>query len=253
MFFARKLQLFFTFGAIGAISLSLAPRPADAQTLSGENNPHRVKLTLSDRREAELQRARRQTLAILQADNACSAWFREADADAAHVFESARYEIVKNNPRYIFRMSIAYGNPLYKHPWAAKAYESSGRNSIIQLNANGPFFNTFSPVLVLDSGGMPTRVDGTHRLTIASFSGDSPKAQVTTLLHELGHIIGRIPEDDDSWDGRSVQNTKEVLRNCKKEIQEYAQETILEEPHSRKIASREESQRKPTLVSSLTN
>jgi hypothetical protein len=38
------------------------------------------------------------------------------------------------------------------------------------------------------------------------------------MLHELAHIIGRIPEDDDSWNRRSSQNTDEVLRHCKKEI-----------------------------------
>jgi len=62
-----------------------------------------------------------------------------------------------------------------------------------------------------------------HRvLRVASYSGDTLQAQVTILLHELGHVIGRIPEDSDSWDGRSGENTAEVLRHCKDEIRMIA-------------------------------
>jgi hypothetical protein len=31
------------------------------------------------------------------------------------------------------------------------------------------------------------------------------------------YLIGRLPEDDDSWDGRSTRNTSEVSRHCKAE------------------------------------
>jgi hypothetical protein len=221
MVFVRKLKTIF----VAAItSVIFAPRPANAQILSKDNTRPQLKFTTADKRYAELQRARQQTLAILQADNACSAWFRESDPDAAEVFDSLHFEIVKDLSPYIYRKSVAYGEPLYKHPWAARAYEGSGRNSTIQINANGPFFNSTSPVLVMEAEGAFSRFGGNHPLTVASFPGSSAKAQVATLLHELGHIIQRIPEDDDSWDGRSGRNTEEVLRNCKKEIREYTQE-----------------------------
>jgi hypothetical protein len=74
----------------------------------------------------------------------------------------------------------------------------------------------------LDPGGTFARPGGNLMLTIASYNGNTPEAQITILLHELGHIIGRLPEDDDSWDGRSVRNTSEVSRHCKSETRAAA-------------------------------
>jgi len=68
------------------------------------------------------------------------------------------------------------------------------------LNANGPFFNRTSVVMQLDPRGMPARPDGNRLLTVSSYEGNTPEAQITILLHELGHIIGRLPEDGDSLD-----------------------------------------------------
>jgi hypothetical protein len=222
MSLARKLQVMIV-GAI--VSAMFLPCPANSQGSSKKNGRVRSKLTASDNREAVLQRAREQTLAILQSDNACSAWFREADGDAAEVFESVHYQIERDSLSYVFRATDTRGEELYKQPWVAQTYESTGRNSTVRLNSHGSFFNLSSQVVVLDPGGVPVQFEGYRVLTIASFRGNTAEAQITTLLHELGHIIGRIPEDDDSWDGRSARNTEEVLRNCKKEIREYAQKT----------------------------
>lgn len=43
-----------------------------------------------------------------------------------------------------------------------------------------------------------------------------------STFHEFGHIIGRLPEDDDSWDEQSARNTAEVLRHCRSEIRSTA-------------------------------
>jgi hypothetical protein len=53
---------------------------------------------------------------------------------------------------------------------------------------------------------------GNRMLTVSTYNGDTPEAQITILLHELGHIIGRLPEDDDSWDGRSARITYAIFR-----------------------------------------
>jgi len=63
---------------------------------------------------------------------------------------------------------------------------------------------------------------GNRLLVVSSYNGNTPEAQITILLHELGHIIGRLPEDDDSWDGRSFRNTSEVSRHCKSETRAAA-------------------------------
>jgi hypothetical protein len=55
-------------------------------------------------------------------------------------------------------------------------------------------------------------------LRVASFRGNSAPARVTALLHEFAHIIGRLPQDDDSWNGQSTRNTDEVLRHGRPEI-----------------------------------
>jgi len=54
-------------------------------------------------------------------------------------------------------------------------------------------------------------------LTISSYNGNTPEVQITILLHELGHIIGRLPEDD-----RSIRNTSEMSRHCKSETRAAA-------------------------------
>jgi hypothetical protein len=97
---------------------------------------------------------------------------------------------------------------------------------VIRLNANGPFFNRSSPVVRQDSGVEIAWPSGNRVLTIADFNGDTPEAQITILLHELGHIIGRLPADDGSWDGRSVQNTAEVLRHCKSQTSAAAHRPV---------------------------
>jgi hypothetical protein len=67
--------------------------------------------------------------------------------------------------------------------------EYAGRDSIIQLNANGPFFNRTSLLMQLEPGGVLARPGGNHILTVSRYDGDTPEAQITILLHELGHII----------------------------------------------------------------
>jgi hypothetical protein len=153
----------------------------------------------------------------LRHGNACTAWFQEADPDPAEVFRSLHFELDMRGPSYVYGMRDGRRGQLFKHPWAARSFEYGGRNSFILLNPNGPFFNRTSTVMQLDPRGMPPRPSGNRLLAVASYNGNTPEAQITILLHELGHIIGRLPEDDDSWDGRSFRNTSEVWRHCKAE------------------------------------
>jgi hypothetical protein len=164
-----------------------------------------------------IARARGQVLEILQQGNACTAWFQEADPEPAEVFRSLHFELDMRGPSYVYGMRDSEGGQLFKHPWAARSIENGGRDSTILLNANGPFFNRTSFVVQLDPRGMLARSDSNRQLAVSSYAGNTPEAQITILLHELGHIIGRLPEDDDSWDGRSSRNTSEVSRHCKAE------------------------------------
>jgi len=42
-------------------------------------------------------------------------------------------------------------------------------------------------------------------------------AQILVLLHEFGHVLDLLPADENNVDGKSVQNTNEVLRYCRAE------------------------------------
>jgi hypothetical protein len=180
------------------------------------NHDETVVLELSalGKRGDTITRAREQVLQILRDGNACSAWFQEVDPDTAEVFRSVHFELEQNGPSAIYGMRNGQGQS-FKHPWAARSMEFAGRGSTIRLNANGPFFNRTSPVMQQDSGATLMSPSGNRILTISNYNGGTPEAQITILLHELGHIIGRLPEDDDSWDGQSSRNTSEVLRHCK--------------------------------------
>jgi hypothetical protein len=169
-----------------------------------------------------IARAREQVLEILQQGNACTAWFQGADPDPGEVVRSLHFALEMRGPSYVYGIRDSHGGHFFKHPWGAKSIENGGRDSTIRLNANGPFFNRTSVVMQLDPRGMPDRLDGNRLLTVSSYEGNTPEAQITILLHELGHIIGRLPEDGDSLDGRSSRNTSDVLRHYKTETRAAA-------------------------------
>lgn len=162
-----------------------------------------------------MARAREQALEILQGQNACAGWFQESDPDATEVFGSLHYRLDRKGTSHIERVQGQLGVTHFKHPWAAWSTESTLSNSIIYLNANGAFFSRESRITDPPGGIRPL---AWHRLKIGFYDGDTPGARVTILLHELGHIIGRLPADNDSWDGLSSRNTMDVLQYCKREI-----------------------------------
>jgi hypothetical protein len=198
--------------------------PSRSYSEGTPNEDDRVVLELSalGKQGDSIARARGQVLEILQNGNACTAWFQEADSAPAEVFRSLHFELEPNGPSAIYGMTNGQGKQSFKHPWGARSMQSVGRGSTIWLNANGPFFNRTSPVLQQDSRARLVWPSGNRMLTISKYNGGTPEAQITILLHELGHIIGRLPEDGDSWDGRSSQNTSEVLRHCKIEVRAAA-------------------------------
>ena len=54
---------------------------------------------------------------------------------------------------------------------------------------------------------------------VGPYQGDSLKAQMLALLHEFGHVLDLLPLDFNNVDGKSVQNSLEVLRHCRAEIE----------------------------------
>jgi hypothetical protein len=179
------------------------------------------------KRREVISTARERTLQILKGENACSAWFRDMDADPGDTFESVEIVPDESGPGYVHGLKEIGQPEIYKHPYVARTREWAGRNATIELNTNGAFFKRVSAVLEQDRKDGPMRPGGLHALQVASYSGNSVHAQVTTLLHEFGHIIGRLPEDDDSWNGESARNTDEVLRHCRPEINAVGRKVML--------------------------
>lgn len=165
-----------------------------------------------------IARGREQVLTILQTQSGCSEWFQESNPAATEMFRSLHYEIAESESPNTLHLHDGFGAELWKNPWAATSFEFGGKNSTIRLNTNGAFFKGLLPVVDLGPPRWLPPPIGHRVLRVAWFSGGTQQAQITILLHELGHIIGRIPEDSDSWDGRSTENTIEVLRHCKDEI-----------------------------------
>ena len=171
-----------------------------------------------------IAKTRERTLSILQSDNTCAAWFQESDPDAADIFRSLHYDVDATGPADIYSFRDSLGDLFFLHPWGARSIEYSGRSSFIQINGNGPFFVRKSRVTASDNRSAAVLPSEFIPVIIGLYVGATPEARITIMLHELGHIIGRLPRDDNSFDGRSSQNTSEVLRHCKKEIRQVARD-----------------------------
>jgi hypothetical protein len=207
----------------GAAPIAFCPRRG-ATGAACTKDDERIEAHLRDMGKPgeTISEVRAQVLEILQSRNACAAWYQEVDADPAGTFRSLEFFLDKSGPSFIYSRKDDGGAQSLKQPYVASAYENAGRNARIQLNANGAFFNRTTEVIEPFPGGGPLLRKGLHRLSVASYSGSSSAAQITTMLHELGHIVGRIPEDSDSWDGLSARNTVEVLHYCRPEIDAVA-------------------------------
>lgn len=181
-----------------------------------------LQLLAMGRRGETIARIRQQVLDILQNRSACSAWYQEVDPDPAATFRSLLFVLDEKGSPFVHSLRDAQDALHFKHPYVASAMENAGRNSAIRLNVNGAFFNRSSTVIDEPPDGGPARPVGMRTLWVDSYPGATPQAQLTAILHELGHIVGRIPEDSDSLDGQSARNTAEVLRYCRPEIQAMA-------------------------------
>ena len=209
------------FWLAGLICMVLVHDVAFAQNPSYFSDPVRTELAAMGKPGLVVALARDKVNEILQSENACSAWFQKADARAAATFASLKFVIDTKGPRYIEGWRTEKGEVLFKHPYSASAVEGTGRNALVTLNANGPFFVRTGLVEWQESGGFHY-VLGRRVLVVGPYFGDTLDAQITTLLHEFGHVIGRIPDDSDELSGLSGRNTEQVVHFCHAQIKAAA-------------------------------
>ena len=173
-------------------------------------------------------RAREEVLEILREGNSCSLWYAEAEPELVGRFRSLHFQLDEQGET-LSRGEYNSGDVSYREPYVARAQENVGNGSIITLNAHGAFFQTHAPAKLRLQPGGPLTAVGPRLLHVADYTGGSLNAQVTTLLHEFGHVVGVLPVDSGEANSAllSTQNTATLLRHCRKQIEASRDRTIL--------------------------
>jgi hypothetical protein len=171
-------------------------------------------------------RARDKVLEILQTENACSAWYRTKEADPAGVFRTLTFAIDRAGEAYVRLIPEHNGMELIRSPYAARVIEGEGLRATVTVNPYGAFFFPMANVIRDTWEGGPLIFRGSRALQVGPYGGGTFRAQVLTLLHEFGHVIDLLPEDHDDYEGKSKQNSMEVLRACRAEVESK------EKPHT---------------------
>jgi len=163
--------------------------------------------------------ARQKVLEILQSENACSEWYRSKDADPAATFRTLTFTLDHEGEGYVRYTNEPDNMNIFRSPYVAKVMQGQGSNTTVTINANGGFFYQMANVLKTHSDGGPLYLQGTRPLHVGPYMGGTLNAQVVALLHEFGHVTDLLPPDRDDYEGKSRQNTLEVLRFCRREVE----------------------------------
>jgi hypothetical protein len=176
----------------------------------------------------KILRARDRILEILQTENTCSAWLREKDSNPAATFRTLNYAVDHQGEAFIHVWKDSGSQYIFRYPYVARVGQDTGAYSTITLNAQGAFFQTQAAALVGYRDAGVSEISGPRLMNIGPYSGDSLAGQTLALLHEFGHVLDILPVDFNNEDGKSVQNTAEVLHFCRAEIESKARRTTLQ-------------------------
>lgn len=163
--------------------------------------------------------ARDRVLEILEAENACADWYRTKNSYPAAVFRTLTFSVDRNGDGLVRKSPESEGVEIIRSPYVASVEQDGGPYSTVVINANGAFFYPAANVVEDRFKGGPVDFHGARAIAVGPYSGGSFRAQVLVLLHEFGHVIDLLPEDRDDRDGKSRQNTVEVLRACRVEVE----------------------------------
>ena len=167
----------------------------------------------------KILRAREKVLEILQTENACSAWFREKGPNPADTFRTLNFEVDRHGEELILESKEPGDVTLFRYPYVAKVFQGEGPYATITINAKGAFFSPMANVVEVWKEGGPVSNRSPRVTDVGPYAGDTMHAQVLVLLHEFGHVLDILPTDENNVDGKSVQNTNEVLRFCRTEVE----------------------------------
>jgi hypothetical protein len=175
----------------------------------------------------KIARAREKVLEILQSKNDCTAWFQAKDPNPAATFRSLNYQLDRKGDELILESKDLGPLIVYRNPYVAWVYQGDGPSATVTLNAHGAFFRSDARVVELRREGGPTILRGLRSINVGRYAGNTLPAQVLALLHEFGHVLDLLPEDFHNVDGKSVQNTNEVLRYCRSEVESKVRPSAL--------------------------
>ena len=164
-------------------------------------------------------RARDRVLEILQTENSCSAWFHTKDPDPAATFRTLTVTLDHKGDLYVRSTPEPGGIQLIRNPYVAQVLQGEGANATVTLNVNGAFFFSMGTLVDDRIDGGPVSFRGQRPIQVGPYIGGSFRAQVLTLLHEFGHVIDLLPTDRDDYEGKSRQNTADVLRACRAQVE----------------------------------
>jgi hypothetical protein len=166
----------------------------------------------------EILQARDKVLEILQTDNSCSQWYRSRDADPAATFRTLSFDLDRKGMDYVVETGESGGMNVFRNPYVASVTQGGGSYSMVTINRHGAFFVAMANVADRPREGGPMAFRGARYLKVGPYAGNTLQAQVVTLLHEFGHLLELLPADKGDYEGKSVQNTTEVLRFCRAQV-----------------------------------
>jgi len=167
-------------------------------------------------------RARDKVLEILESDNACSAWLRQKDPNSATTFRSLKFSLDRHGEELVRVTREGAAQFTFRDPYIAAVQQGAGPFATVTLNSWGAFFQPQAPSIEIPKEGGVPKARSMRSVNVGPYFGNSLPAQTLALLHEFGHVIDLLPTDYENQEGKSVQNTAEVLRYCRAEIDSQA-------------------------------
>jgi hypothetical protein len=160
---------------------------------------------LNPQRPTELEQAYLDSFSILKSENSCSEFYGGSSAISALNELTQQIRPARLDRRIGIRMS--------------------GETSIVMSASSGFTFRLFQKVEVnLDGPFYRSVFSARGRVPpIGPFEPNTREARVTTVLHELGHLVRKpdgqwlLPNDGNSA-GESQENTRRVLNVCGEQI-----------------------------------
>ena len=202
-----------------AASAPCNPATQSTQPCSASRDIVRDVLNTMGKQGQSILRARDKVLEILQTGNACSDWYRAKDPNPAATFRTLNFALDRDSDIYVRAMPEPGGIQLIRNPYVAKVVQGDGPDATVTINVNGAFFFSMGTLVDDRFEGGPVNVRGPRPINVGPYTGGSFRAQVLALLHEFGHVIDLLPTDRDDFEGKSRQNTAEVLHTCRAQVE----------------------------------